>query len=46
MHNWPTFYPASLSEHVIAKEMMPIKIQSLDEIHGKKSIIVYGFQEY
>ncbi|HAQ6590349.1 TPA: ZinT/AdcA family metal-binding protein, partial [Enterococcus faecium] len=22
MHNWPTFYPASLSEHEIAQEMM------------------------
>ncbi|HFD3487015.1 TPA: ZinT/AdcA family metal-binding protein, partial [Enterococcus faecium] len=21
-HNWPTFYPASLSEHEIAQEMM------------------------
>ncbi|HFM6673511.1 TPA: ZinT/AdcA family metal-binding protein [Enterococcus faecium] len=22
MHNWPTFYPASLSKHEIAQEMM------------------------
>ncbi|HFD3621557.1 TPA: ZinT/AdcA family metal-binding protein, partial [Enterococcus faecium] len=21
-HNWPTFYPASLSKHEIAQEMM------------------------
>ncbi|HFD3685943.1 TPA: ZinT/AdcA family metal-binding protein, partial [Enterococcus faecium] len=22
LHNWPTFYPASLSKHEIAQEMM------------------------